>query len=45
MFFSVFLSEMIIKIIGMGPKRYVQDRYNIFDAIIVTLSVVDVGIS
>ena len=34
MFFSVFFSEMVIKIVGLGPKIYILDRYNIFDAII-----------
>ena len=34
--------EMIIKIIGMGPKDYIRDKFNIFDAIIVILSVIDV---
>lgn len=36
---------MIIKFIGLGPREYVRDRYNIFDALIVTLSIVDVVIS
>lgn len=45
MFFALFLTEMIIKIIGMGPKSYVRDSYNIFDALIVSLSIADVCIS
>ncbi len=36
---------MIVKLVGMGPSNYVKDRYNIFDALIVSLSVVDVVIS
>lgn len=36
---------MVIKIIGMGPKVYVADAYNIFDAFIVTLSIIDVTLS
>lgn len=33
-FFSIFLTEMIIKVIGLGPKVYVRDNYNIFDCIV-----------
>lgn len=44
-FFSLFLLEMLVKLGGMGPRRYIRDRYNIFDAIIVTLSVIDVAMS
>lgn len=36
---------MIIKIVGMGPRLYIMDNYNIFDAIIVSLSIIDVCIS
>lgn len=44
-FFTLFFLEMIIKIIGMGPRIYIKDSYNIFDAIIVCLSIIDVSIS
>lgn len=37
--------EMIIKVIGLGPNMYIKDPYNIFDALIVTLSIVDVFVS
>ena len=33
---------MIIKNFGMGPRLYIRDTFNIFDAIIVLLSIVDV---
>lgn len=36
---------MIVKIIGMGPKLYIKDKYNLFDAIIVIISILDVVIS
>ena len=32
---------MVLKLIGLGPKNYIQDGYNIFDAIIVIISLVD----
>lgn len=44
-FFLLFFIEMLIKIGGLGPKRYIQDHYNIFDAFIVSLSIIDVSIS
>ena len=36
---------MILKLIGYGFRYYIKDRFNIFDAIIVILSVVDVALS
>jgi hypothetical protein len=44
-FFTFFFIEMIIKVTGLGPRQYVRDQYNIFDALVVTLSVVDVTLS
>lgn len=32
---------MVIKIIGLGVTHYVRDKVNIFDAIIVLLTVAD----
>ena len=39
---SAFVIEMICKIIGLGPQLYVKDAFNILDAIIVLLSVLDI---
>ena len=36
-----FFSEMVIKIIGLGASHYIRDKVNIFDAIIVILTVAD----
>jgi len=44
-FFGIFTMEMLIKLLGMGPKNYVRDSFNIFDAVIVILSIVDVCLS
>lgn len=30
-FTVIFVIEMIIKMIGLGPKGYVRDKFNIFD--------------
>lgn len=32
---------MIFKIIGLGPICYVKDYYNVFDAFVVILSIID----
>lgn len=37
----LFFIEMIIKLIGLGPKLYAKDRFNIFDAIITILTIVE----
>ena len=44
-FFVVFLLEMLIKLIGMGPRVYVKDQFNIFDAFVVLISIVDLIIN
>ena len=41
----IFLLEMIMKIIGLGFGNYIKDRYNLFDAVIVIISLVDWAIS
>ena len=40
-----FIFEMIIKLIGLGFREYARDSFNIFDAIVVVLSVVDLIIT
>ena len=36
-----FFAEMILKLIGLGPKNYVKDGYNQFDAVVVIVSLID----
>lgn len=36
-----FLAEMIIKLIGLGFKDYTRDAFNIFDACLVIISLID----
>lgn len=36
-----FIFEMMIKLIGVGPKAYFADRWNIFDFIIVSISIIE----
>ena len=37
----IFVLEMVIKLTGLGFKNYIKDRMNIFDAIVVVLSIID----
>ena len=43
-FTIIFAIEMLIKLVGLGPKDYVKDRFNVFDAIIVTLGFIEFSI-
>ena len=36
-----FVIEMVIKLFGLGFKDYSKDSFNLFDALIVVLSIVD----
>jgi hypothetical protein len=40
-----FTCEMVFKLIGLGPKAYMHESYNTFDAIIVILSLIDFAIN
>ena len=40
-FAYIFFVEMIIKLIGLGPKMYVYDRFNLFDAFLVILTMIE----
>lgn len=33
-FFAIFLIELVIKVIGFGPKVFLRDNYNIFDTVV-----------
>jgi hypothetical protein len=37
----LFFGEMLIKVLGMGPKLYVKDRFNIFDSLITTFTIIE----
>ena len=39
-----FLAEMVIKLLGLGVKEYVKDSFNLFDASIVVLSMIELAI-
>lgn len=40
-FTILFTIELGLKVFGMGPKKYISDTMNIFDALIVALSLVE----
>uniref|UniRef100_A0AAY4BFG7 Sodium channel protein n=1 Tax=Denticeps clupeoides TaxID=299321 RepID=A0AAY4BFG7_9TELE len=42
-FTSIFTCEMVLKIIALDPYYYFQERLNIFDSIIVILSLIELG--
>lgn len=41
MFTAIFAVEMILKVMGLGVKKYVMDGFNVFDAIIVIVGILD----
>ena len=40
-----FVIEMIIKLIGLGFREYSRDSFNLFDAVVVILSLVDIVVT
>lgn len=40
-----YFMETTLKIIGLGQSVWAEDRYNLFDALVVVLSIADVGIN
>ncbi|XP_065438766.1 sodium channel protein type 5 subunit alpha-like isoform X2 [Chrysemys picta bellii] len=43
-FTGIFTAEVILKIIALDPYYYFQQRWNIFDSIIVTISLIDLNV-
>jgi hypothetical protein len=37
----IFFGEMVLKLAAIGPRNYIADSYNVFDAIVVTISLID----
>ena len=37
----IFVAEMVIKLFGLGFKEYAKDSFNLFDAIVVALSLIE----
>lgn len=41
-FFIIFTLELIVKVVGLGLKEFVKDKFNIFDAFIVAISLIEI---
>ena len=44
-FTTIFTAEMVLKIIALDPYYYFQQGWNIFDGIIVTLSLIELSLA
>ena len=44
-FSYLFIAEMVIKLIGLGFREYCRDSFNLFDAVVVILTIVDMVIT
>ena len=44
-FTSIFIIELVLKLIGYGIKNYFKDAFNVFDAFVVSLSLVELAIN
>ncbi|XP_048373453.1 sodium channel protein type 4 subunit alpha [Sphaerodactylus townsendi] len=44
-FTGIFTAEMVLKLVALDPYEYFQVGWNIFDSIIVTLSLVELGLA
>ena len=38
----MFTIELILKLIGFGFKEFIKDKFNIFDAVVVFISLIDI---
>jgi len=43
-FVAVFTIELLVKLIGLGPRMYAADKFNLFDATIVVVSFIELGV-
>jgi voltage-dependent calcium channel L type alpha-1D len=40
-----FIFESVLKIVGLGWKQWAFDRYNVFDALLIALALIEIGLS
>ena len=45
LFTFVFTIELVVKLLAFGCKEFAQDSFNLFDAFVVSASVIDIIIS
>jgi len=44
-FTSIFTAESILKIIAMTPSKFLKNGWNVFDLLIVTVSLIELGLA
>ena len=44
-FTIIFTGESVLKIIAMSPSKFLKNGWNVFDLIIVTVSLVELGLA
>ena len=44
-FTSIFTVECVLKIIALKPAKFLKNKWNVFDLLIVTVSVVELGLA
>ncbi len=44
-FYAVFVSELLVKMLGLGVLNYIRDSYNIFDTLIIIFSTIELGLA
>jgi hypothetical protein len=44
-FTAIFTLEFVMKIVGMGVWLYISDAWNIFDAAVVAISILELGMT
>ncbi|CAF4314393.1 unnamed protein product, partial [Rotaria sordida] len=44
-FTTIFTAESVLKIIALTPAKYLRNGWNVFDLIIVTVSLIELGLA
>lgn len=44
-FTSIFTAESVLKIIALSPDKFLKNGWNVFDLLIVTVSLIELGLS
>jgi hypothetical protein len=44
-FTSIFVIECILKMIAMTPAKYLKNRWNVFDLLIITVSIIELSLA
>jgi hypothetical protein len=44
-FTSIFTAECILKIIALTPSKFLRNQWNVFDLLIVTVSLIELGLA